>query len=447
MRPAGGDVVPEDAATDAAILRRVLEGESAAFGELVARYQRRAFWVALHLVGGPEDARDVVQDAFVRVHRSLGRFDFGRNFYTWFYRIVTNLAIDALRKRRAAPAVALDAVAEPCRRRRWRARGRARAGRASRDRVGGPRRARRQVPRGARPARHPRAELPGDRADRRCDARHRAVAAAPRAAAVPRRVGAARAPPGARPMTRSRDCRVAREALPLLLSDDLAPDVARATRAHLADCLACQRELRRWLDVQAAWRDATGPRRPPAGVDGSGPVVLRRVRAGHPPAHPRPSRVAKPARRAPGPDRGVAAGRDHRGGVARSGSRFDRPTVARRPARRSSAPGFPAVRRRSPGRRPTRSRRRSSACAAGRRSTGPCRRCSAAPSGRGRQRRPARRSSASRAAGSSMRRSTRCSTTSNGRSDGALRAPCRVGRTVSLAASRSLRPARSSFPA
>ena len=111
--PLDGAAIPEDAAIDAAILRRILDGDHEAFGELVARYQRRAFWVALHLVGRSEDARDVVQDAFVRVHRSLDRFDFGRNFYTWFYRIVMNLAIDALRKRRAAPAMPLDSAPEP----------------------------------------------------------------------------------------------------------------------------------------------------------------------------------------------------------------------------------------------------------------------------------------------------------------------------------------------
>jgi len=58
--------------------------------------------VALALVGNKEDARDLAQDAFLRVFRNLERFDFEHEFTTWLYRIVTNLAIDFLRKRRPA---------------------------------------------------------------------------------------------------------------------------------------------------------------------------------------------------------------------------------------------------------------------------------------------------------------------------------------------------------
>jgi RNA polymerase sigma-70 factor (ECF subfamily) len=58
--------------------------------------------VARGLVGSDEDAQDLVQEAFLRVFRSLSSFDFAHGFTTWLYRIVTNLAIDHLRKRRAA---------------------------------------------------------------------------------------------------------------------------------------------------------------------------------------------------------------------------------------------------------------------------------------------------------------------------------------------------------
>ncbi|MBK8977464.1 MAG: sigma-70 family RNA polymerase sigma factor [Planctomycetes bacterium] len=116
-RSAARELPGRDAATssdveDAAVVRAILDGEPDAFGELVGRYHRRAFWVAFHVVGRAEDARDVVQEAFVRVHRSLQRFDFERSFYTWFHRIVMNLAIDALRKRRSARAVELDVLGE-----------------------------------------------------------------------------------------------------------------------------------------------------------------------------------------------------------------------------------------------------------------------------------------------------------------------------------------------
>lgn len=112
--PAAAEVKPQTAAPDAAdldILRRCLDGEERAFAELVDKYQQRAFWIAYHVLGRAEGARDVAQESFVRVHRSLHRFDFARNFYTWFYRIVMNLAIDALRKKQTARATNLDEFA------------------------------------------------------------------------------------------------------------------------------------------------------------------------------------------------------------------------------------------------------------------------------------------------------------------------------------------------
>ncbi|MFY9343980.1 MAG: sigma-70 family RNA polymerase sigma factor [Planctomycetota bacterium] len=94
--------------SDAELVRRTLAGQHDPFAALVARYQKRAFWIAWHVVGSVEDARDVVQEAFVRLYRSLGKYDFARSFYTWFYRIVMNLAIDSLRKLRSARAGSLD---------------------------------------------------------------------------------------------------------------------------------------------------------------------------------------------------------------------------------------------------------------------------------------------------------------------------------------------------
>jgi RNA polymerase sigma-70 factor, ECF subfamily len=98
--------------TDAALLRATAAGDREAFRSLVDRYEKRAFWAAFHLLGDEEEARDVVQEAFVRVFRSLERFDERRPFYTWFYRIVTNLAIDHLRHLRLTRRIAAEEATE-----------------------------------------------------------------------------------------------------------------------------------------------------------------------------------------------------------------------------------------------------------------------------------------------------------------------------------------------
>ncbi len=103
---------PSPDVLDAELIATALGGDFDAFELLVARYERKAFWVAFHVLGRVEESRDVVQEAFVRVHRSLERFDFGKNFYTWLYRIVTNLAIDHLRKVRSENTVQLEDGAE-----------------------------------------------------------------------------------------------------------------------------------------------------------------------------------------------------------------------------------------------------------------------------------------------------------------------------------------------
>lgn len=94
------DAAAEARALDHAAVRRALAGEEKGFAELVGRYERRAWRVARNLVPADEDAQDLVQEAFLRVFKNLERFDFSHAFSTWLYRIVTNLAIDHLRKRR-----------------------------------------------------------------------------------------------------------------------------------------------------------------------------------------------------------------------------------------------------------------------------------------------------------------------------------------------------------
>ncbi len=94
--------------TDKVLVQRARRGDEIAFSELVNRHYRRALRVAVGLVKDPHDAEDVVQDAFARVHGRLKHFEGASAFYTWLYRIVVNLSIDFLRKRRRERRVDLD---------------------------------------------------------------------------------------------------------------------------------------------------------------------------------------------------------------------------------------------------------------------------------------------------------------------------------------------------
>lgn len=83
-------------------------GDRTAFKTLFERYHRRAYSLALGVVKNPDDALDVVQDAFIKAHRYLDKFEGQASFYTWLYRIVMNLAIDHLRKHQRQRPVDFD---------------------------------------------------------------------------------------------------------------------------------------------------------------------------------------------------------------------------------------------------------------------------------------------------------------------------------------------------
>jgi RNA polymerase sigma-70 factor (ECF subfamily) len=87
------------------ILARVSHGDRAAFGELVQAYQSYAYRLAVRILCDETEAEDVVQETFVRVWRSIDRYNPEFLFTTWLYRIVTNLCLDHLRTRRRNGAV------------------------------------------------------------------------------------------------------------------------------------------------------------------------------------------------------------------------------------------------------------------------------------------------------------------------------------------------------
>ena len=89
--------------SDAEIARLVAEavgGNSTAFAALVRATQRYAYALAFRFLADAEDAKDAVQEAFVRVWKHLPEFDPSRTFTTWLYTIVTNLCMDRLRSKR-----------------------------------------------------------------------------------------------------------------------------------------------------------------------------------------------------------------------------------------------------------------------------------------------------------------------------------------------------------
>ena len=94
--------------SDADAVSRAREGDHDAFRVLVERYQGRAYRLATRLLGDPEQARDAVQEGFLKAYGSLGRFEGRSGFYTWLYRLVFNLCIDMKRRDRSSRHVEWD---------------------------------------------------------------------------------------------------------------------------------------------------------------------------------------------------------------------------------------------------------------------------------------------------------------------------------------------------
>jgi RNA polymerase sigma-70 factor (ECF subfamily) len=82
------------------LIRAAQRGDQDAFEQLVRAHDQSVLRLAMNLLRSPEDARDVYQEAFLRVYRGLDSFRFDCSFQTWLYRIVTNVCLDQLRKRK-----------------------------------------------------------------------------------------------------------------------------------------------------------------------------------------------------------------------------------------------------------------------------------------------------------------------------------------------------------
>jgi len=100
---------------DTLLVREAQRGNRAAFEELVRHYDQAVLRLAMHLTGSEHEAQDIYQDAFLKAYKSVANFRFECSFYTWIYRIVTNLCLDHLRKkqvRKEEAPVATDPTGE-----------------------------------------------------------------------------------------------------------------------------------------------------------------------------------------------------------------------------------------------------------------------------------------------------------------------------------------------
>ncbi len=115
MTPGELEARAQQRAEDDELIRAAQRGDRSAFDSLVRRYDRSVLRLALHMLTNEEDAQDVHQEAFIKAYRHLSNFRFECSFYTWLYRIVTNLCLDQLRRRKSRredPATVTDAAGE-----------------------------------------------------------------------------------------------------------------------------------------------------------------------------------------------------------------------------------------------------------------------------------------------------------------------------------------------
>jgi RNA polymerase sigma-70 factor, ECF subfamily len=98
---AGNGLVPasSSALDDTILVRRAKQGDTAAFEELVRNYDRSVLRLAMHLTDSTEEAQDIYHQTFLDAYRNIRRFRFECSFYTWIYRIATNLCCDYLRRK------------------------------------------------------------------------------------------------------------------------------------------------------------------------------------------------------------------------------------------------------------------------------------------------------------------------------------------------------------
>lgn len=98
----------DDGPDDFELVARCQSGDTGAFNELVTRYRSRAFAMIYHMVRNEQDAWDLAQDGFLKAWKSISRFRGQSSFYTWLYRILTNVTIDWMRRKQIESGAEFD---------------------------------------------------------------------------------------------------------------------------------------------------------------------------------------------------------------------------------------------------------------------------------------------------------------------------------------------------
>jgi RNA polymerase sigma-70 factor (ECF subfamily) len=101
-----------DTMDESAIIEGMARNDPRAFRELVERYKKKVYFLALDMAGNPVDAEDISQEVFLKVHRSFATFRRGAKLGSWLYRVTYNAAIDHLRSKGSAPEPMADEVLE-----------------------------------------------------------------------------------------------------------------------------------------------------------------------------------------------------------------------------------------------------------------------------------------------------------------------------------------------
>ena len=94
---------------DSALIKKCKSGDVEAFEHLINTYQKKAYNIALRIMANEEDAKDMAQEAFIRIYKSIMNFREESSFSTWIYRIVTNVCLDEVRKRKNRGTISIDA--------------------------------------------------------------------------------------------------------------------------------------------------------------------------------------------------------------------------------------------------------------------------------------------------------------------------------------------------